>query len=136
MALTVLHGRPPGREDLLGNQQVAYREGVDEVFRALADPTRRLLLEELRRRDGQTLFELCTRLISVHGVAVTRQAVSKHLGVLAGAGLVRVTRAGRTTVHRLDPGPFAGVAGWLAAMSPPAAPTAPAVPPAPTEESP
>lgn len=105
------------------------------MFRALADPTRRLLVEELRRRDGQTLFELCTRLISVHGVAVSRQAVSKHLGVLAEAGLVAVTRAGRTTVHRLDPGPFAGVTGWLAAMSAPAAPD-PARPPAPTEESP
>ncbi|NHT17609.1 helix-turn-helix transcriptional regulator [Cellulomonas sp. IC4_254] len=123
MAPTVLHDRADPREQLIGNREVAYRGGVDEVFRALADPTRRLLLEELRRRDGQTLFELCTRLISVHGVAVTRQAVSKHLGVLADAGLVHVTRAGRTTVHRLDPGPFAGVAGWLDAMSAPAAPT-------------
>lgn len=113
-----------------GNLAVAYRGRVDEVFRALADPTRRLLLEELRRRDGQTLFELCTRLISVHGVVVTRQAVSKHLGVLADAGLVRATRAGRTTVHRLDPGPLAGVVGWLDVVS------APAAPPAPTEESP
>lgn len=111
---------------------------MDDVFRALADPTRRLLLAELRGRDGQTLFELCTRLISVHGVAVTRQAVSKHLAVLADAGLVRATRAGRTTVHRLDPGPLAGVAGWLDAMSAPAAASAapPAAPPAPTEESP
>jgi len=119
---------------LNGNREVAYRGRVDEVFRALADPTRRLLLAELRRRDGQTLFELCTRLISVHGVAVSRQAVSKHLGVLADAGLVRVARAGRTTVHRLDPGPLAGVSCWLDAMSAPAAP--PAAPPAPTEESP
>lgn len=53
----------------MGNPEVACRGGVDEVFRALADPTRRVLLEELRRRDGQTLFELCTRLISGHGVA-------------------------------------------------------------------
>jgi DNA-binding transcriptional ArsR family regulator len=93
--------------------------GVDEVFRALADPTRRLLVAELRRRDGQTLFELCSRLITVHGVAVSRQAVSKHLAVLAAAGLVHVSPAGRTRVHRLDPGPLGDVTAWLTAMSAP-----------------
>jgi DNA-binding transcriptional ArsR family regulator len=96
---------------------VAYSEVVDEVFRALADPTRRLLVAELRRRDGQTLFELCSRLVTAHGVAVSRQAVSKHLAVLVAAGVVHVSRAGRTRVHRLDPGPLGSATAWLAAMS-------------------
>jgi DNA-binding transcriptional ArsR family regulator len=115
---------PPSRA-LIGNPEVAYGEVVDQVLRAIADPTRRALLTELRRRDGQTLFELCTRLITVHGVAVTRQAVSKHLAVLAEAGLVHVTRAGRTSVHRLDPAPLGAALDWLAEVTtpPPQEPT-------------
>ena len=65
-------------------------DGVGDVFRALADPTRRAILDELTDRDGQTLFELCTRLTTKHGLASTRQAVSQHLDVLEDAGLIRV----------------------------------------------
>lgn len=72
-----------------------------DVFAALADPTRRLLLDELAARDGQALFELCTRLITRHGVAITRQGVSHHLCVLEEAGLLVVQREGRTKLHFL-----------------------------------
>ncbi len=60
----------------------------DDVYRALADPTRRAILDELVERDGQTLFELCTHLTMKHGIGSTRQAISQHLAVLEAAGLV------------------------------------------------
>ncbi|MGZ4670900.1 MAG: ArsR/SmtB family transcription factor, partial [Blastococcus sp.] len=62
---------------------------MGDVFKALADPTRRAILDELQERNGQTLFELCARLISRHGLGSSRQAVSQHLAVLEAAGLVR-----------------------------------------------
>jgi DNA-binding transcriptional ArsR family regulator len=87
---------------------------MGDVFRALADPNRRLILDELSERDGQTLFELCTRLINRHGVAISRQAISQHLEVLEDAGLVRSHREGRTRVHQLDVQPIGdAVARWL-----------------------
>jgi uncharacterized protein YndB with AHSA1/START domain len=73
---------------------------VDEVFKALADPTRRSLLDELFRRDGQTLTELEARL------PMTRFGVMKHLGVLEGAGLVVARRRGREKLHFLNPVPI------------------------------
>ena len=79
---------------------------VGDVFKALADPTRRALLDELQERGGQTLFELCTRLISKHGLGSTRQAVSQHLDVLEEAGLVRSRREGRYKFHDLDTAPL------------------------------
>ena len=81
-----------------------------DVFRALADPTRRALLDELQERTGQTLFELCTRLISRHGFGSSRQAVSQHLAVLEEAGLVRTRREGRYKFHDLDTSPLRAVA--------------------------
>jgi DNA-binding transcriptional ArsR family regulator len=77
-----------------------------DVFRALADPTRRAILDELQDRDGQTLFELCARLSTRHGVSQSRQAVSQHLDVLDDAGLVRRRRQGRYTFHHLDTAPL------------------------------
>ena len=77
-----------------------------DLYRALADPTRRAILDELQERDGQTLFELCTRLISRHGLGSSRQAVSQHLGVLEAAGLVRTRREGRYKFHDLDTAPL------------------------------
>jgi DNA-binding transcriptional ArsR family regulator len=76
------------------------------VFKALADPTRRTILDELADRDGQTLFELCSRLLMKHGIDSTRQAVSQHLDVLEAAGLVRVKRDGRYKFHYLDRTPL------------------------------
>ena len=79
---------------------------MGDVFRALADPTRRALLDELQERSGQTLFELCARLISRHHLSSSRQAVSQHLAVLEEAGLVRTRREGRYKFHDLDTSPL------------------------------
>jgi DNA-binding transcriptional ArsR family regulator len=75
---------------------------VGDIFRALADPTRRAILDELQERNGQTLFELCARLVSKHGLTSSRQAVSQHLDVLEDAGLVVTRRQGRYKFHDLD----------------------------------
>jgi DNA-binding transcriptional ArsR family regulator len=77
-----------------------------DVFKALADPTRRVILDELTERDGQTLFELCARLATKHGMGSTRQAISQHLDVLESAGLVRTRREGRYKFHHLDTAPL------------------------------
>jgi DNA-binding transcriptional ArsR family regulator len=89
------------------------RDEVGDLFRALADPTRRLILDELTDRNGQTLFELCTRLVMKHGVGSTRQAISQHLDVLEAAGLVTTRREGRYKFHSLDTAPIADItARW------------------------
>lgn len=87
---------------------------ADDVFRALADPTRRRILDELAERDGQSLFEICTRLTVKHGVGLSRQGISQHLGVLEAAGLVRTRREGRYKFHDLNTEPIERVmARWL-----------------------
>src|SRR6266540_2873282 len=73
---------------------------MDEVFRALADPTRRSLLDELFKRDGQSLSELEERL------PMTRFGVMKHLRVLEDANLVTTRRRGRQKLHFLNPVPI------------------------------
>ncbi len=83
---------------------------MGDVFKALADPTRRAILDELQERSGQTLFELCARLITRHGLGSSRQAVSQHLDVLEAAGLVRTRREGRYKYHDLDTSPLATIA--------------------------
>jgi DNA-binding transcriptional ArsR family regulator len=80
-----------------------------DIFRALADPTRRALLDHLFSRDGQTLNELCERF-----PGMTRFGVMKHLGVLAAANLVNTARQGRTKRHYLNPVPIEQVANrWI-----------------------
>jgi len=79
---------------------------VVDVFKALADPTRRRILDELADRDGQTLFELCARLATKHQLGMTRQAISQHLELLESAGLVRTRREGRYKFHHLQTGPL------------------------------
>ena len=79
------------------------------IYKALADPTRRAILDELQERNGQTLFELCTRLITRHGLSSSRQAVSQHLDVLETAGLVRTRREGRYKFHDLDTSPLRAI---------------------------
>ncbi|HEV7847865.1 MAG TPA: helix-turn-helix domain-containing protein [Mycetocola sp.] len=75
---------------------------MDAVFRALGDPVRLALVDELAARNDQTLFELCMRLIN-RGHSLSRQAVAKHVAALRDAGLVHLTTSGRTTIHHLDP---------------------------------
>ena len=89
-SLTPSHWRsaPTGDRSLTGKWRLAYIGGVGDVYKALADPTRRTILDELTDRDGQTLFELCSRLTMRHGIASSRQAISQHLDVLEDAGLV------------------------------------------------
>lgn len=79
---------------------------MSDVFKALADPTRRRILDELAERNGQTLFEICTRLAMRHQLTATRQAVSQHLGLLEAAGLVETRREGRYKFHFLNTGPL------------------------------
>lgn len=82
---------------------------MDDVFRALADPSRRKLLDALYECDGQSLGGLCTHL------AMTRQAVTKHLAVLEEANLIAVQRRGREKLHFLNPAPFHEIhERWLA----------------------
>ena len=83
---------------------------VGDLYKALADPTRRSILDELRQRDGQTLYELCVRLISNHGLGSSRQAISQHLDVLEAAGLVKTRRQGRFKFHDLDTAPLREIA--------------------------
>jgi DNA-binding transcriptional ArsR family regulator len=81
---------------------------MDEVFKALADASRRELLDRLRADNGQTLGELCARL------AMTRQAVSKHLAILEEANLVAVVWRGREKLHYLNPVPIHDIADrWI-----------------------
>jgi DNA-binding transcriptional ArsR family regulator len=79
---------------------------VSDVYKALADPTRRAILDELSERDSQTLFELCARLATRHGLGSSRQAISQHLDVLESAGLVKTRREGRYKFHHLDTTPL------------------------------
>jgi DNA-binding transcriptional ArsR family regulator len=73
---------------------------MDEVFKALADGSRRELLDRLRAENGQTLGDLCERL------DMTRQAVSKHLGILEEANLIATVKRGREKLHYLNPVPI------------------------------
>jgi len=87
---------------------------MGDVFKALADPTRRAILEELDERNDQTLFEICGRLTTRHRVASSRQAVSQHIDLLIEAGLVVTRREGRCKFHHFDPRPLDRIAGeWL-----------------------
>ena len=86
---------------------------MDEVFRALADASRRELLDWLFQKNGQTLNELCERLAE-SGASMTRQAVSKHLAILEGANLVATVKRGREKLHYLNPVPIHDIAErWI-----------------------
>lgn len=79
---------------------------MSDIFEALSAPARRAILDELIDRDGQTLFELCTRLTMKHNLSLTRQAISQHLDVLETVGLIRTQREGRYKFHFIDTTPL------------------------------
>jgi DNA-binding transcriptional ArsR family regulator len=80
---------------------------VDAILAAVADPTRRLLLERLRAQGASSINELGA------GLPMTRQGVTKHLEMLRAAGLVKVRKVGREQIHELDAEPLQEVDGWL-----------------------
>ena len=87
---------------------------MGDVFKALADPTRRTILDELTDRNGQTLFEICSRLATKHQLSSSRQAISQHLDILEAAGLVETRRQGRYKFHYINTGPLERILGrWL-----------------------
>ncbi|BBZ11154.1 ArsR/SmtB family transcription factor [Mycobacterium branderi] len=89
---------------------------MGDVFKALADPTRRAILDELADRNGQTLFEICARLATKHGLGSSRQAISQHIDVLAAAGLVETRREGRYKFHYINTTPLVPIVQrWLKA---------------------
>ncbi|HYF91228.1 MAG TPA: helix-turn-helix domain-containing protein [Symbiobacteriaceae bacterium] len=79
---------------------------MSDIFEALAAPARRAILDELHDRNGQTLFELCTRLTMKHGFDLSRQGISQHITVLEAVGLVTSVRQGRYKFHYLDTKPL------------------------------
>ena len=83
---------------------------MSDVYKAIADPVRRAILDELVARDGQTLFEICTRLIQFHNLSMSRQAISQHLDILEAAGLVHTRKEGRCKFHDVDTSPLAAIA--------------------------
>jgi DNA-binding transcriptional ArsR family regulator len=88
--------------------------GVADIYQALADPTRRKILDELTERDGQTLFEICARLTLKHQLSSSRQAISQHLAVLEDAGLIVTRRVGRYKFHHMHRHPLEHIADrWL-----------------------
>jgi len=80
---------------------------MERVFQALSEPTRRALLERLRSEGALSLSELSAPL------AMSRQAVTKHLEVLRSAGLIEIERRGRERIHTLNPEPLEAVNAWL-----------------------
>jgi DNA-binding transcriptional ArsR family regulator len=87
---------------------------MGDVFKALADPTRRRILDELTERNGQTLFEICSRLATKHQLGSSRQAISQHLELLEAAGLIQAKREGRFKFHYLNTQPLEHIADrWL-----------------------
>ena len=74
----------------------------DDVFKALSDRTRRLILDELSLRHEQTMYELCSRLVMKHNLAISRQAVTKHITILETAGLIISVRRGKYRVIKYN----------------------------------
>ncbi|MFF8532220.1 ArsR/SmtB family transcription factor [Streptomyces sp. NPDC015532] len=92
---------------------------ADDLFKALADPSRRIILDELTEKSGQTLFEICSRLTMKHRLGISRQAVSQHLALLEAAGLVETRRQGRYKFHDLNTAPLRQIAERWPTPDPP-----------------
>ena len=103
---------------LTSNQMVAYNRFMkwnkDAIFKALADSTRRLILDELSERNELTLYELTARLIMKHNLTISRQGIAKHLSVLEDAGLVESKRKGKYRVLIFNNEPLKNLLeGWI-----------------------
>ena len=103
---------------LTSNPKVAYNiymdENKDTIFKALADSSRRLILDELAERNELTLYDLTARLIMKHNLNVSRQAIAKHLSVLDNAGLVKSKRRGKYRVLIFNKEPLKNLLeGWV-----------------------
>ncbi|TYR73161.1 helix-turn-helix transcriptional regulator [Rossellomorea vietnamensis] len=86
----------------------------DAIFKALSDSTRRIILDELSERNDLTLYELTTRLIMKHNLAISRQAIAKHLSALEAAGLVNSKRKGKYRVLNFNREPLKNLLeGWI-----------------------
>jgi len=95
---------------------------TDAVYKALADATRRQILVELSERSGQTLYELCVRLLMLRKITMTRQAISKHLAILEDAGLIATEWRGRQKLHHLNVEPVIQVMRELSDLEQPIQP--------------
>jgi len=89
-------------------------EQLDRIFKALADPTRRRIVDRLRERPAQSLFQICALAAAANEPGLSRQAITQHLDMLEKAGLIRVEWMGRTKLHSLDLDPLRkATALWL-----------------------
>lgn len=87
---------------------------MNRLYRAIGDTTRRRIIDELAKRDRQSLFEICARVMTRHGIGHSRQAFSRHLSVLEDVGLIEVEWQGTTKLHSLNTAPLSRLAGgWL-----------------------
>jgi DNA-binding transcriptional ArsR family regulator len=82
---------------------------MSDLYRALADSTRRAILDELAEHDGQSLFELCSRLAMKRGIHSSRQAISQHLEILEEVGLIITEKQGRCKLHFFDAQPLRAI---------------------------
>lgn len=103
---------------LTGNRKVAYNQPMnwdkDAIFKALGDSTRRLMLDELSECNELTLYELTARLIMKHNLAISRQAIAKHLNILEDAELVISKREGKYRVLLFNKEPLKNLLkGWV-----------------------
>lgn len=106
---------------------------MEDLYKAIADLTRRTILDELVDRDGQTLFELCARLTMKHQISSSRQAISQHLEVLEAAGLITTERRGRCKLHWFNPTPLRQIADRWPTRKRPSVKPKPDPGPAPTK---
>jgi DNA-binding transcriptional ArsR family regulator len=87
---------------------------INRLYRAIADTTRRRIIDELALRNRQSLFEICARVMSKHAIKHSRQAFSRHLSVLEEVGIIEVEWQGTTKLHSLNTAPLTKLLnGWL-----------------------
>ncbi|GAB1582280.1 metalloregulator ArsR/SmtB family transcription factor [Phyllobacterium phragmitis] len=97
-----------------------HEDDTNRIYRAIADTTRRLIIDELALRDRQSLFEIYTRVVSKHGIGHSRQAFSRHLSQLEDVGIIEVEWQGTTKLHSLNTAPLARLRnGWLSRFKEP-----------------